>query len=203
MIASQLIGSPPTVTVTDLRQYTYCPRVVYYMGMLPRPLTGKMREGHKAHQDEEDRERRRSLRPYHLKGGERQYGVRLEDRALGLRAMLDMLVITADEVIPIEHKLSGGPLAATHRVQLMAYALLASAEYSLPARRGFVYWIPLRRASEVHFTPELAHQTHALIHAVQELRQSEALPPATSVLGRCGDCEYRRFCGDRPRQTAR
>src|SRR5665213_2757402 len=131
MIASELIGAPPMVTVTDLRQYTYCPRVVYYMGMLPRPLTGKMREGHKAHEDEEDRERRRSLRPYHLKGGERRYGVRLEDRALGLRAMLDMLVITADEVIPIEHKLSEGPLAATHRVQLTAYALLASAEYGL------------------------------------------------------------------------
>jgi CRISPR-associated exonuclease Cas4 len=203
MIASEMIGAPAMVTVTDLRQYTYCPRVVYYMAMLPRPLTGKMREGHKAHEDEEDRERRRSLRPYRLAHGEREYGVRLEDRALGLRAMLDMLVVTADEVIPIEHKLSSGPLAATHRVQLMAYALLASAEYGLPAKRGFVYWIPLRRASEVHFTPDLALQTHAVIQAVQELRQSEALPSATPVLGRCSDCEYRRFCGDRPRSSAR
>jgi len=203
MIASQLAGASPMVTVTDLRQYTYCPRVVYFMGMLPRPLTGKMREGHKAHEDEEDRERRRSLRPYHLASGERQYGVRLEDSALGLRAMLDMLVITADEVIPIEHKLSGGPLAATHRVQLMAYALLASATYGLPARRGFVYWIPLRRASEVHFTPELALQTRALVQAVQDLRRDEALPPPTPVVGRCADCEYRRFCGDRPRPPAR
>jgi CRISPR-associated exonuclease Cas4 len=202
MIAAESVGASAMVTVTDLRQYTYCPRVVYYMGMLPRPLTGKMREGHKAHEDEEDRERRRSLRPYHLTSGEREYGVRLEDRALGLRAMLDMLVVTADEVIPIEHKLSSGPLAATHRIQLMAYALLAAAEYGLPARRGFVYWIPLRRASEVHFTAELAGQTHAVIQAVRELRRGEALPPATSVIGRCSDCEYRRFCGDRPRPPA-
>ena len=59
------------ITVTDLRQYSYCPRVVYYTGMLPRPLTNKMRTGTQAHQDEEDRERRRSLRVYHLDGGER------------------------------------------------------------------------------------------------------------------------------------
>lgn len=203
MIALQLIGTPPMVTVTDLRQYTYCPRVVYYMGMLPRPLTGKMREGLTAHEDEEDRERRRSLRPYRLTEGERLYGVRLEDRALGLRAMLDMLVITGDEVIPIEHKLSNGPLAATHRVQLTAYALLASAAYGLPGHRGFVYWIPLRRASEVQFTPDLAHQTQDLIRAVHAVRQSEALPPPTPVVARCNDCEFRRFCGDRPRPAAR
>jgi CRISPR-associated exonuclease Cas4 len=161
-----------------------------------------MREGHKAHEDEEDRERRRSLRPYRLTEGERHYGVRLEDSTLGLRAMLDMLVITADEVIPIEHKLSNGPLAETHRVQLMAYALLASATYGLPARRGFVYWIPQRRASAVQFTSELAEHTRTLVRAVQEVRHSEALPSATSVVARCGDCEFRRFCGDRPRRGA-
>lgn len=203
MIGLEPLGAPAMVTVTDLRQYTYCPRVVYYMGMLPRPLTGKMREGHKAHEDEVDREQRRSLRPYRLKEGERRYGVRLEDRDLGLRAMLDMLVITSDEVIPIEHKLSNGPLVATHRTQLMAYALLASAAYDLPARRGFVYWIPLRRASEVTFTSDLAERTHALIRAVRDVRGSEALPLPTPVLGRCTDCEYRRFCGDRPRPPAR
>ena len=188
-----------TLTVTELRQFTYCPRVPYFMGVLPRPLTGKMREGKRAHEDEGDRERRRSLRPYGLKGGERQYGVRLEDASYGLRAILDMLVIGDDEVIPIEHKLSRGPLAATHRVQLMAYGLLASAAYGLPARRGFVYWIPERRVSEVSFTTDLERQTLDLIRAVQDLHRSEALPAPTPVLGRCTDCEYRRFCGDRPR----
>jgi CRISPR-associated exonuclease Cas4 len=192
-----------TVTVTELRQFTYCPRVVYFMGMLPRPITGKMHEGKQAHGDEEERERRRSLRPYGLRGGERHYGVRLEDPVLGLRAVLDMVVVGEGEVIPIEHKLSRGPLAATHRVQLMAYGLLGSAAYGLPARRGFVYWIPTRRVSEVSFTPELERHALDLIDTVHAMRRSEALPPPTPVLGRCADCEFRRFCGDRPRAGSR
>lgn len=200
VLDTSTFGEPLMVTVTDLRQFTYCPRVPYFMGMLPRPLTGKMRAGKQAHEDEEDRERRRSLRAYRLKEGQRYYAVQLEDPLLGLRAKLDMLVVTADEVIPIEHKLSEGPLAATHRIQLMAYGMLAQAAFGLPARRGFVYWIPARKASEVHFTPALAEEAVTLVHAVRTIRRHEGLPEPTPVLGRCVDCEYRRFCGDRPRQ---
>lgn len=192
-------GGMPLVSVTELRQYSYCPRVVYYMAMIPRPLTGKMREGKQSHSDEDDRERRRSLRPYGLSGGDRAYGVRIEDRALGLRGQLDMLVLTPDEAIPIEHKLSNGPLAQTHRMQLQAYGLLVAAAYALPVRRGFVYWIPRRRSTAVVFTVELEEQTRRAIQSVQGIRTSEALPPPTHVVERCTDCEFRRFCGDRPR----
>ena len=203
MLREMGVADAQLVTVTELRQYTYCPRVVYYMGILPRPLTGKMREGVQAHEAEEDRERRRSLRPYKLHMGERFYGVRLKDQVLGVRAVLDMLVVTADEVIPIEHKLSNGSLSGTHRVQLMAYGLLAAAEYGRAARRGFVYWIPRRQASVVHFTPELADEAVALVAAVQRVRQSEVLPEPTPIVARCTDCEFRRFCGDRPRPATR
>ncbi len=35
------------LTVTDLKQYCYCPRILFYMRCLPgvRPLTVKMEEG--------------------------------------------------------------------------------------------------------------------------------------------------------------
>jgi CRISPR-associated exonuclease Cas4 len=158
-----------------------------------------MREGKEAHGEEEDRERRRSLRPYGLQEGERIYGVHLSDPILGIRAVLDMLVLGRDEVLPIEHKLSNGPLATSHRVQLMAYGVLAAAAYGRPARRGFVYWIPKRRVTEVHFTPESAAETMRTIAAVQAIRVGEALPPPTPQLAKCVDCEFRRFCGDRPR----
>lgn len=187
------------ITVTDLRQYNYCPRVVYFTGMLPRPLTGKMREGLIAHEEEIDRENRRSLRPYKLADGRRLYKVRLQDATLGISAILDMLVVRETEVIPIEHKMSNGPLAATHRAQLMAYGLLASSSYGLPAIRGFVYWLPRRRATEVPFTADLEIRTRQLIAAVREIRSTEALPAPTLHGEKCTDCEFRRFCGDRPR----
>ncbi|HEY3230248.1 MAG TPA: CRISPR-associated protein Cas4, partial [Roseiflexaceae bacterium] len=54
--------------VTDLKQWMYCPRVVYYRYCLPeiRPVTDLMRAGIGSHSDEVGREERRSLRTYGL-----------------------------------------------------------------------------------------------------------------------------------------
>jgi CRISPR-associated exonuclease Cas4 len=49
--------------VTDLKQYACCPRIVFYRYCLPkvRPVTYLMEEGIRAHEQEEEREERRSL----------------------------------------------------------------------------------------------------------------------------------------------
>ncbi|NIO72733.1 MAG: hypothetical protein GTN71_27865, partial [Anaerolineae bacterium] len=53
-----------TFQVTDLKQYTYCPRVVFFAYCLPliRPMTYKMEAGIAAHEKAEEQEQRRSLR---------------------------------------------------------------------------------------------------------------------------------------------
>ena len=50
--------------VTDLKQWVYCPRILYYHHCLPdvRPVTYKMKAGVEAGRAEEGREERRSLR---------------------------------------------------------------------------------------------------------------------------------------------
>ena len=61
--------------VTDLKQYTFCPRIVFYRYCLPRirPITYSMEEGIRSHEEEESREERRSLRNYGLTTGERAF----------------------------------------------------------------------------------------------------------------------------------
>src|SRR5437660_1312929 len=70
--------------VTDLKQYTCCPRIVFYRYCLPkvRPVTGLMEEGIRCHQEEEGREERRSLRPYGLVDGERFFHIALQSTKL-------------------------------------------------------------------------------------------------------------------------
>jgi CRISPR-associated exonuclease Cas4 len=100
--------------VTDLKQYTYCPRIVYYRYCLPhiRPITYKMQAGIAAHDDEAEREARRSLRLYNIEQGERWFNVRLDSPALRVRGRLDMVIAIPDrvapeaELIPVEYKLS-------------------------------------------------------------------------------------------------
>ncbi|HEY8745486.1 MAG TPA: hypothetical protein VIU62_20540, partial [Chloroflexota bacterium] len=85
-------GSPVMLTVTDVRQYFYCPRIVYYRLCQPlrRPLTYKMREGKLAQDRTADLEHQRSLRAYGLTTGERHFNVSLRSELLGMQGIIDM-----------------------------------------------------------------------------------------------------------------
>lgn len=100
--------APPLLTLnaSDLRQYVFCPRVVYFRYCLPvrPPPTYKMVEGKLQHERAEDLEPRRTLRAYGLADGERVFGVRLSSERLGIAGAIDMVIVRRHEVIPVEFK---------------------------------------------------------------------------------------------------
>lgn len=184
--------------VSDLRQYTYCPRIVYYRYCLPtiRPTTFKMEAGKAAHHDEAGREKRRSLRTYHVADGERAFDVWLEHEAIGLRGKLDMAIFREDEVIPVEYKHSPGRLGHHVILQLTAYGMLLERLQGVPALRGFVYYIPARRAREIALTPELKAEVGQVIAKIEAMIAAERMPPPPRRRAKCEICEFRRFCND-------
>jgi len=185
------------LTVTDVKNFVYCPRVVYFMYCLPqRPLTYKMEEGKLEHGRTEELEERRSLRAYGLTEGQREFKVHLASKRLGLSGLLDMVVITAQEAIPVEFKNTSGPLGLNHKYQLVAYALLVEEKWDRPVRRGFVYRIPIKRSQELPITPNGRRFVLRLLAQIRRLIATETMPPPTTQRGRCRDCEFRRFCND-------
>ncbi len=191
-----------TLTVTDIKQYHYCRRIAYYTYCLPVPklLTYKMQAGAQAHQRQADLEHRRTLRTYGLQTGERHLGVALQSERLGLSGRLDMAIVISDpprEVIPVEFKhTTPARLGMNHKYQLAAYALLVEERWERPVRRGFVYFIPEKRAQEVPVTPGMRRHVHRTLAALRRQIASETIPPPTPHRGRCTDCEYRRYCND-------
>ncbi|MEA3397371.1 MAG: CRISPR-associated protein Cas4 [Chloroflexota bacterium] len=188
----------PEILVSDLRQYAYCPRIVYYHYCLPqiRPVTYKMTAGQEAHTQEEGRERRRSLRAYHLADGQRYFNLNLESESLGLRGKVDMAIRRAEEVIPVEYKDSPGRMGKHILLQLAAYGMLLAEKWGWPAARGFVYYIPARRAREIPLTPELQAEVRQTVAHIQELVKAERMPGPPSQRRKCEICEFRRFCND-------
>ena len=186
--------------VIDLKQYVYCPRILYYHTVLPqvRPLTYKMAAGIAAHTETEQREKRRSLRTYGLQQGERQFNVPLYDPELHLSGELDMLIETATELIPVDFKQS--KREGDHFcLQLLAYGRLLDAVYNPQQKaiyRGFLYLIPSRQAVEVRFTPSLQRKFVKAIAQLRIIAEMQQMPEPTKKNGRCVDCEFRRFCND-------
>lgn len=190
--------------VTDMKQYAYCPRVVFYHYCLPdiRPTTFKMEAGIAAHVDEAEREGRRSLRAYGLAMGERHFDVWVQDDDLGVRGRLDMAVVVPDraapdaELIPVEYKLSERTPGRHFKIQLAMYGMLLEATWGIPVRRGFIYLIPLRKAVEVRITTVLRRQVRDEIAAIRTMIATETIPEPPSNRRSCVNCEFRRFCND-------
>lgn len=131
-----------TLTVSDIKQYVYCPRVVYFSYFLPlrRPTTYKMEEGKLEHEHLADLEARRSLKAYGLAEGERRFNLNLYSRRLELTGRLDMIITTATEVIPVDFKNTGGPAGLNHKYQLTGYALVMESLYEYPINVGCVVY---------------------------------------------------------------
>lgn len=199
--ASRVLASPPptpALTVTDIKQWLYCPRVLFYTYCLPVPRrpTFKMQNGREEHERTTDLEERRSLRAYGLLQGERLFRVALSSPRLALSGHLDMLIVTENEAIPVEFKSTRRAPGRNHRHQLAAYALLIEEEWRKPVWRAFFYLIPSRRASPVEIDPAEKQRVLRAVEDIRAMVAGERMPAPTRQHGRCVDCEYRLYCAD-------
>lgn len=187
------------LTVTDLKQWAYCPRVVFFSYCMPRlrPMTFKMEAGLEAHEDEKARERRRTGQLYGLTEADRIENVRIQSDTLGLSALIDLVLRQEDQVWPVEYKLSRRTGIAGHfKLQLAAYGLLLEEAWSVRAPEGFLYSLVTRRAERVPLTTRLRNRVLSTVEEIREMVAEERLPPPTGKRARCVNCEFRRFCND-------
>ncbi|HLL80326.1 MAG TPA: CRISPR-associated protein Cas4 [Ktedonobacteraceae bacterium] len=190
--------------VTDLKQYTYCPRIVFYRYCLPkvRPITSLMREGIQSHVEEDAREERRSLRPYGLVEGERVFHLHLQSTQLGLIGRVDLAIATpsraADnaEGIVVEYKLTEQKAGPHFKLQLAAYALLLEEAWGLPVKQAYLYSIAQRSAEPIAITQHLRHKVLQTLAHIRQMVEHESMPEPPDSLRRCVTCEFRRFCND-------
>ena len=186
--------------VTDLKQYAYCPRVIYYERCMPdfRPRTFKMDAGVIAHEHERKKAARRTLRGYGLENGDRQFEVTLRSEQLGLIGKLDEVVVIPGPplaVYPVDYKLARRA-SPHHALQLAAYALLLEEAYQVAVPHGYLYLIPNRRVEQMLIDDKLRQQVQQALEWVRRITDQELMPPAPRSRRRCENCEFRRACND-------
>lgn len=192
----------PYLQVTDLKQWTYCPRVVFYRYCLPRirPITYSMQAGLQAHGEVASREERRSLHAYGLEAGERFFDVALTSERLHLTARIDLVIRTqtqqGEEGVVVDYKLSERQAGSHFKLQLAAYAMMVEEAWGIPVRRAFLYHIPQRQAEAIPITPSLRQKVETTIAAIHATIAGEVMPMPPTRLGPCVACEFRRFCND-------
>ncbi len=191
-------------TVTDLKQYAYCPRVVFYTYCLPliRPTTGKMEEGRLAHEEAREREARRTLRIYGLEEARRHFDVWVASEELGLTGRVDLVLEVGGpdamgrEWIPVDYKQTARRAGPHLRRQLAAYGMMLEETWGGTVRRGFIYSLLTRRVEEIPLTPSLRQEVRGMVVAMREMVERERMPDPPPSIKPCINCEFRRFCND-------
>jgi CRISPR-associated exonuclease Cas4 len=185
--------------VTSIKQYLYCPRIPYFLYVvpIPRKITAKMEMGKEEHEIVQELEERRILKKYGLENGERMFRVRLSSPKLRLSGILDMLIISNQSYFPVEFKFSSNKPYLNHKYQLAAYALLVEDRFNVPVRQGFLYFHPARRIYAIKLTQGVKDYTKILLKKLWGLIIQGKFPEGSRLLSHCCDCEYFLYCGDR------
>jgi CRISPR-associated exonuclease Cas4 len=184
--------------VNDLKQFEYCPRIVFYNTVMPveRKSTVKMERGKEIELKLDALEARRTLRRYRLAEGERRYHVWLSSDRLGLSGKLDLLIVTPDACYPVDFKYTRDRPRRNHVLQLGGCALLVEDVMQMPVPAAFIYIAPANQLARIIVTPGLKDLVRTRLREIREMIGEQFLPEPTPVRARCEECEFRNYCGD-------
>ena len=187
-----------SVPVNLIRQWCYCPSVVYYMELtdisIHRPIWVK--QGEDFHQLEEKLWQRRNLSRFKLASGKRHHNLAMRNEDLGLHGIVDMAVETDAAVYAVEFKLSVNNKKRGDILQLVAYALLLEKHFSKPSPVGF-----LAGKDKVLYSIDMETTKQkdviAIADEIRRILRRGSKPESSATVAQCCACEYVNFCNDR------
>jgi CRISPR-associated exonuclease Cas4 len=188
--------------VTDIKQFMYCPRVVYFERVMhARPIMGSQQaQSKEEHVHLEEKERKRKTAVWisnEFESAEKSYRLPLASEKLRLRGVLDLLLILQGELLPVEYKNTRsdkGRIRTHHKYQLTGYALLLEEAFGKTVLRGVANYVPEKLALIVDITPAMKRFTIRIISEVSRISREQFLPPVSVPPSKCHGCGYFWVC---------
>lgn len=188
------------ISVSDVKQYFYCPRIIYFAHVLhvEKGEDAKRVAGKEVHSEIERLEKRRKTVLFTKQFGkaEKRFKVYLKSKRLEMKGLLDCLLITNSDYIPLEYKFTrtGKYSFRNHKYQLAAYALLVEDEHNTTVKKGYIYYDLDKSLKEVAITPVIRSFVKKGVARIKSIIENEEIPEPTRMRGRCRDCEYLNIC---------
>ena len=192
------------ISVTDIKHYLYCPRIVYFEHVLhAKPMLGSQQlESREEHEDYVRKEIRRKGAIYYSREFEEAQKIifpRLYSQRLGLHGIVDLIIKTKNgEYIPVEYKNTmsdHGRAWSDHKYQLTAYALLIDENFKTQVKRGFINYIPEEKVVRLQITEAMKTHTKRILQNIKKIIYQEKLPKIRVSRAKCtGGCGYKYIC---------
>jgi len=188
-----------SITASDILEYLYCPRFIYFENYLDIPQHQekrfKVRKGRDVHDDKQ------RINPAYLRKKlgciERESSVYLSS-ARGIRGIVDEILFLDDgSAAPLDYKYAEykDRTFKNHKYQLTFYAELIREYFQVTVNRGFIVYTRSRnKLIEVPITERMYSELDSIIRDLLDVVQKGVYPKPTKYKARCGDCCYRNIC---------
>ncbi len=125
--------------------------------------------------------------------------MKIESGVLGLRGVIDQIRIYDERIVPVEIKTGKCPKEGvwpSHKIQLIAYALLLEEELKLKVNEGWVYYIDEKEKRQIPINPFMKLEIVELIKKAKETITSDTIPGFEKNQNKCVACGLKEICYD-------
>jgi len=182
-------------TADDIRQYMYCPRIIYFKYVLhiKAPRTFRMERGSQLHE--------RKIRQYHVEQDgekERYFNIWLRSPTLGFVTLLDAFEIDEEKgIYPVEYKTGKIPRDEprfSHLMQVTTQAMLLEKVFDVEVM--FAKLIYIDESKEFFVDIQLEHRKKVckILREIKKIIDQESIPDPNPNTKKCTDCDYWQQC---------
>lgn len=188
------------VTPSEVIEYLYCPRFIYFMNTLKisqhedrRKLVTKGREIHdlKLVQNKDYIRKKIGVK-------EKYQDIYLSSRNLKLVGKIDeVLLLDNDTMAPLDYKFSewNNKLYKTYLIQQVLYSLLIEENYNTKVESGFIVYVRSKNyVHKIDINLKMQEKAKKIVAEIFDILNLNFFPKACSAKRKCQDCTYRNIC---------
>lgn len=195
-----MIAQEVSITPSEVIEYMFCPRFVYFMNCLNIPQHEENR--YKVLIGREFHEKREKINRDYLRKKiacvKKDILVYLASSRYHLRGEVDEVLYLADGTMaPLDYKFAEykDTIYHTHKVQSILYGLLIKDNYQCEVKKGYVCYVRSKYLlKEIAFEEKDFQQACQIIDEILRIIQQGYYPKRTKFLARCIDCCYKNIC---------
>lgn len=189
-----------SLTPSEVMEYLYCPRFIYYMSYLKIPQHEKNR--FKVMMGRDMHKRKLKINKNYLR---KKIGVKkkildkkMYSKKHNIHGIVDeILFLEDDTAAPLDYKYAKFKKRTflTHKYQAAMYALMVADNYEIEVNRAYIVYIRSKNLlKEIKLDEKIYINVGKILKEIISIIQKGYYPYRTKYKRRCFDCTYRNIC---------
>ena len=188
------------VTPSEVIEFLFCPRFIYYMNVLKigqhehrRTLVNKGREIHQLKMIQNKEYLRKKIGAI-----DKKLDVYLTSKKLKLVGRIDeVLFLENHKAAPLDYKFAfwENRIYKTLKIQQTLYALLIEENFAQKVDKAFIIYVRSKNhIEEIRITENMKKEAIEIVNEIFDILNINYFPNKTRDKNKCLDCTYRNLC---------